>query len=167
MAFFLLTLLSVTCFGAYLSFIVAIGGVLSSLSDSYYLLEERKKNLGVLFYFCLAATVFTCVAPMCEVAGAFGFLAGFALLLVGVAPRFKEKKSIERILHIIGAITSASAAIMILIRAGQVSVIIPVTLLVIILSAITNTFKSCVVWWAEMVAFYSLFAGLLLHYWPY
>ncbi len=168
MVYFVLTLISAVIFTVYLVVIAGIPktGPLPSLSDSYYLLEGRSKGLGMAFYVMLALVVFTCIAPMCQAAGGLGVLAGFALLLVGAAPRFKDKKTIERTLHIAGAITAAVVALLILAKAGQMLVVPYVLLLSIALALASRTFKYSWVLWAELAAFYALFTGMYIHYYP-
>lgn len=167
MVYFVLTVISAVIFTVYTVVVTRIGGTLPSLSDSYYLLEARSKGRGMAFYVTLLLVVFTCIAPMCEVAGGFGVLAGFALLLVGAAPRFKERKTLEGVLHIIGASTSAVAAVMVLAKAGQLRVIPYVLILFLALSLASRTLKDSWVLWAELAAFYALFTGLYMHFYSW
>ena len=166
MVYFVLTVISMVIFTVYVTVITRIGGILPSLSDSYYLLEARKKGLGIAFYVMLALTVFTCIVPMCQAAGGFGVLAGFGLLLVGAAPKFKERKTTERTLHFIGAATSAGAAVVVLLKAGQLQMIPYAAVLFLALSLASKSLKQSYVLWAEMVAFYALFTGMYIHYYP-
>lgn len=169
MVYFVLTVISAVIFTVYL---VVVAGIprtepLPSLSDTYYLLEGRSKGLGMVFYGMLALVVFTCIAPMCQAAGGLGALAGFALLLVGAAPRFKDKKTTERTLHFAGAITAAVAALLILAKAGQLRVIPYVLILFLALSLASRTLKDSWVLWAELAAFYALFTGLYMHFYSW
>ena len=103
---------------------------------------------------------------MCEIAGGLGVLAGFALLLVGAAPKFKERKTLESVLHVGGAITAAAVAVIILMIAGQLQVIPYVATLFLVLALASRSLRSSWVLWAEMVAVYALFAGMYIHFYP-
>lgn len=166
MVYFVLTVLSAVIFTAYVTVSIRLGGILPSLSESYYLFEQRKKGRGMVFYSALILTIFTAIFPMCEIAGGFGVLAGFALLLVGAAPTFKEHKTLERVLHVSGAFTAAATAVVILAKAGQLQVIPYVAALFLVIALASCSLKNCRVLWAEMVAFYALFAGMFIYFHP-
>ena len=166
MVHFVLTVISAVIFTVYVIVVSRLGGILPSLSDSYYLLEGRSKGLGMAFYGTLLLVVFTAIVPMCEIAGGFGVLAGFALLLVGAAPKFKNRKTIERGLHFGGAAAAAVSAVVILLMAGQLQTIPYAAALFLVLALASKSIKQSYVLWAEMVAFYALFAGMYIHYYP-
>lgn len=166
MVYFILTVISAVIFTVYAVVATRIGGVLPSLSDSYYLFEERSKGRGMVFYVTLLLVVFTCIFPMCEVAGGLGVLAGFALLLVGAAPKFKDRKTLERVLHYGGSATASIVAVSILAKTGQLLVVPWFALLFLAIAIASKTLKRSWLFWAEMVAFYAFFAGLYIHFYP-
>ena len=137
-------------------------GIPSSLSESYYILEKESKDLGALFYLFLLITVFVLVIPMIEATGFWGFICGAGLLFVGAAPAFKSDD--QKYIHIIGAAVSAISAFIQLIVMHKLLCLLPVIVIVTILSLVTKTYKSSLVFWLEMIAFYSLFPGLILFY---
>ena len=167
MVYFVLTAIAAVIFTLYVVMVTREGGIRPSLSDSYYLLEGRSKGLGMAFYVMLMLVVFTCIAPMCEVAGGFGVLAGFALLLVGAAPKFKDRKAMERTLHIGGAVVAAIVAIIVLARARVIYIVLPSLVLFLALAVASKTLRKSLVFWAEMAAFYALFAGLCIYFYPF
>ena len=166
MVHFVLTVISAVILTVYVIVITRLGGILPSLSDSYYMLEKRSKGRGMAFYVTLLLMVFTALAPMCEIIGGLGVLAGLGLLLVGAAPKFKDRQTLERVLHFGGASAAAAVAVLILIKIGMVSVIPWIGLLFLAIALASKTLKRSWLLWAEMVAFYALFTGMYIHYYP-
>lgn len=157
-----LSIIGSTFFSVILGVLLYKFGVPPSLSETYYNLEKNKKGSGILFYLFLVITVFILVIPMIEATGFWGFLCGAGLLFVGAAPAFKENHQAR--IHFCGAIICALGAVMELIMMYKWLWIIPILAIVTILSLSTKTCKSSIVFWLEMLAFYSLFLGLILFY---
>lgn len=133
-----------------------------SLSETYYNLEKKHKGWGAFFYVFLVITVFILIAPMVEVAKVWGFLSAVSLGFVGAAAAFKSKH--EGVIHVTATILSAIGALVTIIITGKWWVIFPVLAIVIALAYWTKTYKSSLVFWLEMVAFYSLFFSLIIFF---
>jgi hypothetical protein len=99
----------------YQAMILYLFGVPPSISEGFYLLDEKRRGLGWLFYGWAAITVFT-VCPMMFALSdgrAFQFLAlftGAGLLLAGAEPHFKEEH--RHTVHLAGAGVCAGAAVL-------------------------------------------------------
>jgi len=133
-----------------------------SLSETYYNLEKKHKNWGMMFYGYLTITVFILIAPAVEAAGLWGFLCAAAACFIAAAPRFKEKD--QALVHIISTIISAGSSLIALIVMHKLWVAAIVTAIVIGLAIWTKTYKSSLVFWLEMMAFYSLFIALIIFF---
>ena len=130
-----------------------------SLSQNYYCLKERNK--GHWFYLYLIITVFLLIYPLCNIAGGFGFMTCAGLAFVGAAAAFEDDKTQFKV-HVTGAAVSATGAILTLFTMGLLKVVLITLPIALILSLITKTFRTSYVFWLEMVAFFSLFTGLIL-----
>lgn len=85
-----------------------------SVSENFYLFEEVKQGLGWIFYGWCAVIGIIVMAGMFELSEGkwYQFLplfAGFGLVLVGCAPRFRGE---ERRMHQTGALLCAVAAVL-------------------------------------------------------
>lgn len=85
--------ISLIIFIAYVSTMLLMFGIPASISDTYYLLERKRRGLGWLFTaFCwgVAFTLLPAWLDMTpDVYQAFPFLAAAGLMFVGAAPQFK------------------------------------------------------------------------------
>ncbi|MDR2130563.1 MAG: hypothetical protein LBP56_05270 [Odoribacteraceae bacterium] len=109
-----LLLSSTILFAAYIAAIACKFGVPASISDSYYLLEEKWKHAGLAFTlwcFLVGVTVMACMfdASAGKTYQFLGLFAGGGLGFVGAAPLFKSR---ERTVHVISAAACALAAIL-------------------------------------------------------
>ncbi len=160
--FLLLTIIGILFFSIGIITLIVLFDIPPSLSESYYNLLNLNKDFGILFYIYLILTVFILIIPMVEATGFWGFLCGAGLLFVGAAPAFKKNN--QKYIHFCGAILCAISAIMELIMIHKWLWIILILAIAVILSLFTKTCKSSTVFWLEMIAFYSLFLGLILFY---
>lgn len=154
-----LVLISVIFFTAGLIYLLANFGIQDSLSQYYYCLKEKK--LGYCFYLYLAITVFLLVPVLCQLFGMWGFLAAAGLLFVGASGAFKDDTT-QHIVHSTGAGISALSAIIIVCKIHMLKYAFFVFIIVLLFAGLTNTVEKCYVFWLEMIAFYSLFLGLLI-----
>ncbi|MDR3140623.1 MAG: hypothetical protein LBU37_02680 [Tannerellaceae bacterium] len=110
------TVFFVSLFGflAYILSVVAMFGIPPSVSESFYLLDARKKDRGFLFTLWCYLIGITSIILMLSLSGerwfqAVGFFAGAALCFVGTAPLFKDR---EHKIHAGSAFVCALAALL-------------------------------------------------------
>ena len=162
-----LTLLSLIIFMAYLAIIIAYFGIPDSLSESYYLLEGKFKNSGVLFTLLMFVMVFLIIAPMLDsTPDKFQALAFFAILglgFVGAAPLFKREGTESKVHFIAAAVSALCGMIWIFVVFPTLFYVpIAVAVTVLTLAALTKTTTKAFLFWAEMVVFFSVYVVLLL-----
>ena len=107
-------------FAVYLAAVIRLSGVPASISDSYYLLESRKKGLGYVFTLWCWAIAFAVAAMMFELSAGqwyqfLGLFAGGGLAFTGAAPLFKSH---ERTVHYCAAGVCAASALTWMCAAG-------------------------------------------------
>jgi uncharacterized membrane protein YccF (DUF307 family) len=125
----------------YHALILSLFGVPKSISESFYLLNARKRGLGWLFYAWAAVTVFTVCPIMFQLSDGqwYQFLAlftGAGLLLAGAEPHFKEER--RRKVHLAGAGTCASSAVLWLVFAGYWYIPVIISSVAMIISSLGN-----------------------------
>lgn len=114
-----LVLISFLLFLAYNISIVSKFGIPTSLSQSYYLLNEVKKNLGFLFTGMMLAMAFTLlpawlelgevVSPWSSHLNPLVFFTCAAIAFVGASPAFKANK-LEGTVHKVAAVVAAACS---------------------------------------------------------
>lgn len=112
MACLILAIVSFLIFATYNTAIVWKYGMPSSLSDTFYILQNQKKGLGYLFTGMMWTMAFTLVPAWVEISDAIGgwesnltflaFLAAASIVFVGSAPAFRNV-GIENKVHMISA----------------------------------------------------------------
>jgi hypothetical protein len=154
-----LLLISTAIFLGYNAFIVSKFGIPKSLSDSFYLLNEVRNNLGYLFTIALYGMAFTLLPvwmdiPVGENVEFLKFFCGAFLAFVGAAPMFK---SVDKPWHGIFAMMSAITGLLwIIIATPFWYVVLIILAIMLLLMWITKTSK-CYVYWLEMVMFVSIY----------
>lgn len=144
-------------------------GVPKSLSMTYYLFKERQKGLKVLFPAMIALLCILLIPCWLELSDGsnfqfLAFLAPAALMFVGFTPAFNDADMYKTI-HNIAAYTCAVFAMLWIILVTPFWYIILIVLGIIAVAAIlTKTWKTCYIYWLEMVAFISLFISILVYY---
>jgi hypothetical protein len=113
-------IVSAFLFAAYMAALIALFGVPESISDSFYLLNGKKKNAGCAFTVWCYAVGASVMAMMFELSsGAWyqflGLFAGAGLGFVGTAPMFKSH---EKLIHSVSASTCAVASLLWMTVAG-------------------------------------------------
>lgn len=154
-----LVLIATIFFTVGLIYLLVNFGIQESLSRYYYCLKE--KNLGYCFYLYLAITSFLLAPVLFQLFGAFGFFAAAGLLFVGASPAFEDDKT-QHIVHSTGAGIAALMSIIILLKIHMIKYAFFVFIISLIFAGLTNTVEKSYVFWLEMIAFYSLFLGLLI-----
>lgn len=151
---------SAAIFIVYIITILVIFGIPPSISETYYLVEEKRKGLGVIFTFSLWAIGFILlpywVLHSPENTQFLAFLAASGIILTGAA---KEFKGYERAAHFVGATTSAAASLLWLILNSLFLyplIILPIVCIIAIINRQNWLF------WLEIGTFTSLFSALIL-----
>jgi hypothetical protein len=156
-------LIQVGVFLSYLLYIVWIYGVLSSISESFYELEKEKKR----FLFWDRSMMFTvwasCQGICVMLSGSnsiFTNIAGFGMLLVGIAPYFKDK--VAKYVHYAGAVIAILAiqGYIFEIKQYEFNCFGAASLLLsFLLKDITDNW----LWWLEILMFACYFMAQLIH----
>lgn len=163
-----ISIIVATCiYVAYNAICLALFGIPESLSNTYYLWKE-KSNKGWLFPLMMYAVVaFMMPAWITLSEGSdfqfLAFLAPAAIAFVGTAPAFKSD-DLENVVHTTAAIVAAICSL------AWVAVITPYGWMILVwfgfiaLAAIlTSSYKTCLVYWLEQVAFGATFTSAILY----
>ena len=163
-----ISIIVATCiYVAYNAISLALFGVPESLSNTYYLYKE-KNNKGWLFPLMMYAVVaFMMPAWITMSEGSdfqfLAFLAPSAIAFVGTAPAFKSD-DLENVVHSTAAIVAAICSL------AWVAVITPYWWIILVwfgfialASVLTSSYKTCLVYWLEQVAFGATFTSAILY----
>lgn len=152
---------------AYNSVSLAIFGVPESLSNTYYLYKE-KWNKGWLFCLMMYLVVaFMMPAWISLSEGSnfqfLAFLAPASIMFVGTAPRFKDF-DLENKVHTYSAIIAAACSLLWVMLVTPYWVTIPIYVVFEGAKAFfSKTYKTCLVYWLEQVAFLSTFTAAIMY----
>ena len=148
-------------------------GELSSLSNTYYYYENKKKGLGWLFRIMMYIMSFTLLPAALELSDAVSswshyctfliFIGIAAIAFVGTAPDFRSSK-LESAVHMSSAgIAAAACLLWCAIVCWKIMYIIPIWLVLCWgLAFATKTNKSMRDWWWEMVAFGATYTTIIV-----
>ena len=163
-----ISIIVATCiYVAYNAICLALFGIPESLSNTYYLYKE-KGNKGWLFPLMMYAVVaFMMPAWITMSEGSdfqfLAFLAPAAIAFVGTAPAFKSD-DLENVVHTTAAIVAAICSL------AWVAVITPYWWMILVwfgyialVVILTSSYKSCLVYWLEQVAFGATFTSAILY----
>jgi hypothetical protein len=168
-----LVLISFLLFLAYNIGIVSKFGIPPSLSQSYYLLNGVKKNLGFLFTGMMLSMAFTLlpawlelgeiISPWSSYLNPLAFFTCAAIAFVGAAPAFRANK-LEGTVHEVAAKVAAACSIIWCLVVCWKIMYVPLGAAGIIaaVGAITKTWKSASVYWLEMMAFGATFITVIV-----
>jgi len=152
-----LTLIQAAIFTAYVSFIISKFGVLPSISESFYRLNENR--LGLLFtLFC-----WTLAVPMMFQSNEttlFFFFSAVGLGFVGATPMFKWSGAMTDKIHGAGAGIGIACGL-----AGlyfEYHMWEPFVGFLLVTGAILGFKLKDHIWWIEIMAFLAIITGLLL-----
>jgi hypothetical protein len=171
----ILILTSLFLFTAYNAVAIKQFGIPKSLSETFYLWNSKKKNLGYIFtgmMFSMAFTLVPAWLKLGEVISSWStylnplaFFACAAIAFVGAAPAFRGCP-LESKVHSIAAKTAAVCAVTwCLVACWQIMYVPLLTAgLVAIIGAVTKSWKKASVYWLEMMAFGATFATLIIQY---
>ena len=142
-------------------------GVPKSLSMTYYLFEEKKKNLGIVFPIMMLSMAFLLLPAWLEISALSNlqftaFLAAGGIMFTGAAPAF-QSSDLEEKVHTGSAVVAAIFATLWVIFVAKMWYLILIWILSLALQAyITKTVKSSYIYWIETVAFMSTFMSIIL-----
>jgi hypothetical protein len=160
-------IMATTIFVAYNAVAIPIFGIPESLSNTYYLYKE-KCNKGWLFCLMMYLVVALMMPAWITLSegSAFQFLAFLApasIAFVGTSPRFKDG-DLENKVHTYSACVAAACS---LLWVGLVTpywwVILVWLGFIAIASILTCSYKSCLVYWLEMIAFGATFTSAIMY----
>ena len=169
----ILVLLALFVFTAYNAVAIKKFGVPESLSNTFYLWNSVKKNLGYVFTGMMGFMAFTLMPAWLEVGNMasswssfLNFLIFFAcgsIMFVGVAPAFRSSE-MEGTVHETSAKLAAAAALAWCFAVCYAIWYVPVAciLAVLIAGLLSKTFKKCIIYWLEMMAFAATFITVIV-----
>ena len=152
---------------AYNAISLALFDVPESLSNTYYLYKE-KSNKGWLFPLMMYAVVALMMPAWISLSEGssfqfLSFLAPSAIAFVATAPAFKSD-DLENVVHTTAAIVAAICSL------AWVAVITPYWWMILVwlgfialASILTSSYKPCLVYWLEQVAFGATFTSAILY----
>lgn len=147
-------------------------GIPKSLSESFYLYNSKKKNLGYIFTIFMFTMAFCLLPGWIEISEVWSswshyltFLAFFtaaAICFVGAAPVFRANK-LEGAVHEISAkICAATALIWCFTVCWNIAYVPAIGAAIpAIVGACTKTWKTAQIYWLEMMAFGATFAAVI------
>lgn len=144
-------------------------GVPQSLSNTHYLFKQSNESLKFLFPAFITLLCFFLIPCWLQISeGSLfqftAFLSGGSLLFVGCSPYFKNE-GLEGMVHSISAYCCAGFAILWIILVTKLWwIILMVFGLIAAIAIITKTWKTCYIYWLEMVAFISTFISMIAYY---
>ena len=163
-----ISIIVATCiYVAYNAIAIAIFGVPESLSNTYYLWKE-KNGKGWLFCLMMYLVVALMMPAWITISEGsdfqfLAFLAPSAIAFVGTAPAFKSD-DLENVVHTTAAIVAAICSL------AWVAVITPYWYMILVwfgyialVVILTSSYKSCLVYWLEQVAFGATFTSAILY----
>lgn len=160
-------IIATVIFVAYNVVAIAIFGIPESLSNTYYLYKE-KYNKGWLFCLMMYLVVALMMPAWISLSEGsnfqfLAFLAPASIAFVGTAPRFKDSQLESRV-HTVSAIIAAICSLL------WVALVTPYWWVVLIwfgfialASVLTSSYKTCLVYWLEQVAFRSTFTTAIIY----
>lgn len=152
---------------AYNAICLALFSIPESLSNTYYLWKERS-NKGYLFCLIMYAAVALMMPAWITLSEGsnfqfLAFLAPASIAFVGTAPRFKDSQLESRV-HTVSAIIAAACSLLWVMLVTPYWRMMLIWLGFIALAAIlTSSYKTCLVYWLEQVAFGSTFTAAILY----
>lgn len=146
--------------------VLRLFGVPESLSNTFYLYNDKKKHLGILFPIMMVSMASLLLPAWLEISALSSlqftaFLAAAGIIFTGSAPAFKSN-NLEKRVHTVSALVAAVFALLWVIFISKLWFLILIWLAVVLLIAfITKTIKSSYIYWLETVAFMSTFTSIL------
>ena len=173
MATLILILISLFIFTVYNAVSLKQFRIPKSLSETFYLWNNKKKNLGYVFtgmMFSMALTLVPAWLELGEVISSWSaylnplaFFACAAIAFVGASPAFRANK-LEGTVHKVAAIVAAACSMIWCLSVCWKIIYVPLGIagLIAAVGAITKTWKSASVYWLEMMAFGATFITVIV-----
>lgn len=165
----ILVLLAFLIYGMYNLVALYIFGVPNSLSQTFYLFQERKKWQMILFPIMMFMMAFSLMLAWLEISEGHNlqfmtFFAAAGIMFTGAAPAFNSS-DLENKVHTISATLAAIFSLLWVILVAKLWYIILIWFIVILLFAVmTKTVKKSTIYWLETVAFLSTFTSIIIYY---
>lgn len=169
-----LILVAFSSFAAYNIYVLSVFGVPSNLSVTHYHCEAKRKPLGFLFPLLMLIQCLTLLPTWLKINTLLPterahdsvwliYLTAGAILIVTLLTQYK-KSYVRTLLHYSAAILSAITSLLWIFVVCQLLWYIPfiVFLLVTLAAVFTHTWYSCILYWLELVDFYSVFVTLFV-----
>lgn len=146
---------------------IAIFGIPESLSNTYYLWKEKngKGWLFSLMMYLVVALMMPAWISLSEGSNFqfLAFLAPASIMFVGTAPRFKDF-DLENKVHTYSAYIAAACSLLWVMLVTPYWVTIPIYVVFEGAKAFfSKTYKTCLVYWLEQVAFLSTFTAAIMY----
>lgn len=163
-----ISIIVATCiYVVYNAVAIAIFGVPDSLSNTYYLWKEKN---GKGWLFCLMMYLVVALMMPAWISLSEGsnfqflaFLAPASIMFVGTAPRFKDG-DLENKVHTISAIIAAACSLLWVMLVTPYWWVLLIWLgFIALASVLTSSYKTCLVYWLEQVAFLSTFTAAIMY----
>lgn len=173
MTMLILILTSLFLFTAYNAVSIKQFGIPKSLSETFYLWNNKKKNLGYVFtgmMFSMALTLVPAWLELGEVISSWSaylnplaFFACAAIAFVGAAPAFRSCP-LESKVHTTAAMTAAVCAVTwCLVTCWQIMYVPLLTAgVVAVIGWLTKSWKKASVYWLEIMAFVATFVTVIV-----
>lgn len=145
---------------------LSLFGAPKSLSNTFYLFQERKPWQRFLCPIMMVGVAFLLLPAWLEISAAsplmfMAFFAAGGILFTGAAPAFNSSK-LENNVHTVSAIFATTFALLWVIFVAKLWWFIIVWfVLIALISLLTNTWKTSYVYWLETVAFMSTFTAII------
>ena len=160
-------IIATVIFVAYDAVAIVLFGVPESLSNTYYLWKEKN---GKGWLFCLMIYLVVALMMPAWIGLSEGsnfqflaFLAPASIMFVGTAPRFKDSQLESRV-HTVSAIIAAVCSILWVVLFTPYWWVMLIWLgLIALASVLTSSYKTCLVYWLEQVAFGSTFTAAIMY----
>ena len=152
---------------AYNAICLALFAIPESLSNTYYLWKEKngKGWLFCLMMYLVVAFMMPAWISLSEGSNFqfLAFLAPASIMFVGTAPRFKDFK-LENKVHTYSAIIAAVCSLLWVMLVTPYWYVILIWFGYIALTSIfTSSYKTCLVYWLEQIAFDATFTSAIMY----
>jgi len=148
---------------------LSLFGVPKSLSNTFYLFNDRKPWQRFLFPVMMIGMAFLLLPAWLELSAASpfmftAFLAASGIMFTGAAPAFKNG-GLESRVHTGSAIFAAVFALLWVILVAKLWWFILVwAVFVLLIALLTKTLKTCLVYWLETIAFMTTFTAVIAQF---
>lgn len=169
-----LIVIGIMIFSIYNIYVLSTFGIPKNLSNTYYMLESKRYNFGIVYPILITIILILIFYIWLHIHSELDteythigkwliYLTMVALSIVVAITRY-QKTVVRYKTHYVAAICSSVTSVgwMLLFAQHFLYVAISMFILVGIASIITQTFRSCILYWLELVNIYSLFIVLFV-----